>query len=161
VSLRTSMLRVLERGTNLLLPTKLDQIQHQVTILVRTWLGGSIDAPVTSGPQYTDGTPLVLPQKYPIRQLTTREVDASGGRYEMGDLIVEGIVPADPANPGFGFTPTQLEPTVTAGQEVLYLVTGPHAGEYALGELRTADGYGDCYEYKLVLVRRNTTPRVT
>lgn len=137
-------------------PTALDVSVHQVTIVTRTWLGGAIDADVASGPQYTDSV-LPIPQKYQVAQLSTAEVEGSGGRYEVGDLIVKRIVPADPANPGVGFYPTQLAPVVTVpGQEVFYLVAGPHNGTYALRELRS---FG-ILSYDLILARRTDTPVV-
>jgi hypothetical protein len=150
------MLALKDTLIGLRLPSALDQAVHQLTIRTRTWLGGAIDANVTSGPAYTDSD-LVIPKKYVIRQMTTRELDASGGRFEVGTIFVKGLVPNDPANGSIGFTPAQLAPGIVQGQEVIYLVTGPHHGEYALGELQT----DRTYSYNLVLVRRNTIPIVT
>jgi hypothetical protein len=152
MSLRTAMLQVEDTLTNLLLPSILDQVPHQVTIITRTWTGGEVGA--DGG--FTDSA-LVMPKKFPIRQLTTNEVSGSGGNYEMGDIIVELIVPNDPANPGVGYTVAQLAPHGLAdGTEVIYQLTGQHAGNYKRVELRTADAY----EYKLVLRRDETQPEV-
>lgn len=156
MTLRTDMLALKDELIGLRLRDELDQAVHQLTIRTRTWRGGSIDAEVASGPAYTDQD-LVVPKKYVIRQVTTREVDQSGGRFEMDALRVKGLVPHDPANGPIGFTPAQLAPKPAPGQEIIYVITGPHAGEYALGELRTDRTYG----YELVLTRRNTTPRIT
>lgn len=136
-------------------PQALDVAVHQLTIVTRTWLGGQRDAPVVSGPQYTDAV-LVIPQKYIIEPVKTEEIDASGGRFEMGDIKVRGLVPADPANPGIGYYPTQLAPVIVAGQEVIYLVAGQHNGAYALRELQT----WDILSYNLILSRRLDTPMV-
>jgi hypothetical protein len=157
MSLRTAMLNVIDQVTNVLLPELpsgapgLDQVPSQLTIRTRTWSGGAIGLGTTSD------SDLVLPKKYFIRQVTTREIANSGGRYEAGDLVMEGIVPNDVANPGVGFTESQLVPTVTAeGTEIIYFVTGQHSGEYERGYVDTAA----TYEYKLFLTRRRTTPLV-
>jgi hypothetical protein len=158
MSLRTSMLVVKDKLLSALVgPNALDVAVHQVTIRTRTWLGGAIDAPAPTpgGPCFTDSD-LPIPQKYQVRQLTTEEVDESGGAYEVGDLLVKGIVPADPANPGVGFYPTQLAPVIVQGQEVIYVVVGPHNGNYALRELRS---WG-ILSYDLILTRREDTPVV-
>ena len=158
MSLRTDLLQVIDSVTNILLPTLpdgsagLDQVPHQVTIIARTWTGGEVGA--DGG--FSDSV-LVLPKKYPIRQLTTREVAGSGGEYEMGDILVEEIVPNDVANPGVGYTPAQLAPHgLVDGTEIIYALTGQHAGNYKRVELRTDDPY----EYKLVLRRDETQPEV-
>lgn len=147
------MLGVLDAVTDVLLPANLDQFPHQVTVRTRTWTGGMRGA--DGG--HTDAD-LVLPQKYPVHQVTTRDIEGSGGLCEAGDIMVEGIVPGDAANPGVGFTPEQLTPVNTnPAVDIYYVVTGSHNGEYALGYLDSSD----TYEYKLVLRRRNTTPEVT
>lgn len=156
MSLRTSMLRVKDSLLSALKPpSALDVALHKVTIRTRTWLGGYIDAPWGSDPAFTDAD-LVIPQKYNVLQLTTEEVDASGGRLELGDIKVKGLVPGDPQNPGVGYYPTQLAPVAVAGQEIIYIVQGPHNGEYALRELRTFK----MLSYDLILLRRATTPVV-
>lgn len=150
-TLRTDMLALKDDLIGLRLPSQLDQAVHQLTIRTRTWAGGAQDV----GP-FTDAD-LVLPKKYRMRQLTTREVETSGGRLEMGDIIFEGLVPNDPANGSIGFTPAQLQPHIVQGQEVIYIVTGPHNGLYALIELRTSKTYA----YAVVLRRRIDQPVVT
>ena len=156
MSLRTAMLNVLDVVTNILGPTVLDQTPSQLTIITRTWTGGAIEADPPAGqPAYTQ-TQIAVEQKYVIRQLKVEEVDASGGTYRIGDIIVESLIPADPANPGVGYYPTQLDPPIKQGQEVIYLLAGPMNGEYALRQLQT----WDTYSYNLVLCPRNTTPMV-
>jgi hypothetical protein len=157
MSLRTDMLALKDDLGTLLSPSELDQAVHQLTIVTRTWAGGAVDAPVTSGPAYTDAS-LVLPQKYVIRPVGMKEIDESGGRYKEGDVVVLSIVPNDPANGSIGYTPDQLAPVIVQGQEVIYRITGngPSNGEYALRELRQPD----VYSYDLVLSRRLTTPEL-
>jgi hypothetical protein len=154
MSLRTSMLRVIDVVTNILGPTVLDQIPSQLTIVTRTWSGGAIDADPPPGmPAFTDSK-LVIQQKYVVRELKVEEVDASGGRYRIGDVMVQDLIPADPANPGVGYYPTQLEPTIVPGQEVIYVLAGPCNGNYALRQAHT----WDTYSYNIVLQPRLDTP---
>jgi hypothetical protein len=156
MSLRTAMLKVIDTVTNILGPAVLDQTPSQLTIITRTWTGGAIDADPPAGqPAYTDSS-LVITQKYVIREIKVEEVDASGGRYRIGDVMVESLVPGDPNNPGVGYYPTQLEPPIVPGQEVIYQIAGPCNGNYALRQAHT----WDTYSYDLVLQPRLDTPTV-
>jgi hypothetical protein len=152
---RTAILVALNAVLPVLGPGKLDLRTVQLTIALRTWQGGYKDAPVSSGPAFVDAL-LVIPKIYEIRQITTAELVASGGTYQLGDIMVVGIIPNDPANPGVGFTPEQLAPVLVKGQELIYEVTGPLNGWYALRELRCFDPFS----YDLVLKRRFDTPAV-
>ena len=73
--------------------------------------------------------------------------------YYVGDVIVDHITPSDGT---IGWTPQQLKPPITQGdkQERIYLLVGPHGGEYALVEIRTFRPF----TYQLILRRRHTTP---
>lgn len=105
------------------IPADLGFRPYTVTLRVRTWAGGRVGLPVGSTPDITD-TVITPPPK--VRQLSQREVDASGGRYQMGDFVVSGIVPSFTDGDAYGgFTPAQLQPTPTAAQDVVYLLTGP------------------------------------
>lgn len=101
---------------------------------------------------------LVLPQQYRIRQLATNEIVQSGGRYEMGDVIMEHITPWDGIS--VGFTVAQLKPPAKSNSvQIIYIVTsddvaGGHTGEYELRELRSWRPFS----FDLVLKRRETTP---
>jgi hypothetical protein len=155
MSVRTAMLNVLGAVLPVLGPTALDIRTQQLTIQVRQWASGEIGAPNPSGgPDYAIVSSLVIPQIYDIRQLKTQTVSGSGGEYEVGRVIVEGLIPADPANPGVGFFPTELAPPIVEGQEVVYVIAGTHNGEYGLEELRTFNPLS----YDLILERRLTTP---
>ena len=148
VRLRGTLLRVAYRVRAVAGPEHLDQRPHQLSIVTRTWSGGRKEAG-----EATD-TALALPQQLPIRQLSTREIAGSGGRYEVGDVLVEGITPeyVDPrTGEARGYSPLVLDPHVARnGTEIVYRLTGPHAGDYQLVELQSWRPYA----YHLVLRRR-------
>lgn len=124
-------------------------VTNQLTIRQRVWAGGR-PGMVVEGFNDID---LVLPARYPVRHLTQQELNASAGRYEVGDILVDGISPSDGA--GSGYTPEQLAPTITTDDvELIYVITGDHAGEYSLVEARTFRAF----TYQLVLRRRSSTP---
>jgi len=149
---RTAILRALAAVFTVLGPSALDICPSQVTIRTRVWSGGALRQGTT-----TD-TDLVLPQQLFLRQVTTREIENSGGRYEQGDIAVTNIVPNDPANPGIGYTESQLAPVANVpGMEILYFVTGQHAGDYTRGYVETTDPF----EYRLFLTRRRTQALIT
>lgn len=108
----------------------------------------------------TDETALVIEtpggNSYKVRDVSSREVSESGGAYEVGDIVVGPITPAYAGPPAGGYTPEQLRPTVeagTRGTEIVYVVTGPNAGEYSHVETRVDRSL----RYELVL-RRRTRP---
>jgi hypothetical protein len=151
MTLRTTLLQVSARLRALAGPARMDQRPHRVSIITRTWSGGYRGAGASSE------TSLDLPQDFIVRQVSTREIASSGGRYELGDVKVENITPAYVASDGItgGFSPADLNPVVTRnGIEILYRIAGPHAGDYQLVELESWRTYG----YDLVLRRRTDTP---
>jgi hypothetical protein len=102
-------------------------------------------------------TSLVLPTIYRVRQVTTREVASSGGRYEMGDMRVGPVTPAFTRDDGStgGFTEAQLKPDPTdEATETIYQLTGAHGGDYALVAVESTRAFS----WYLVLRRRVTTP---
>ncbi len=147
VSARTSLLAMIDAARSIAGPDGLDLRTNFLTIRTRTWSGSVIG----------DGTPtdsdLVLPKHYPVRYVTAAEIAVSGGQYEIGDIAVNHITPSNGA--GVGFTPTQLKPLVTEDNvELIYLITGAHAGEYVI---RTLETYRP-FSYRLVLSRSTATP---
>lgn len=150
VSFRTSLIGVVDSVRSITGPSGLDIRLNQLTITVRTW----------SGARCRQGTAtdvsITLPKKFPIRELVSKEIAASGGEYQMGDIIVDHITPTNGA--GVGYTPTQLKPIITDNnQERIYQIVGDQsavAGEYALVELRSFRPF----TWQLVLRRRLTTP---
>lgn len=152
MSLRTALLRVADRVRAISGPTRLDQRPHQLTIITRTWSGGY------KGTGTATESAVLLPPHFPIRQVSTREIASSGGRYELGDVAVDNITPEyiDPRDGQTkGFNPNVLNPVVTRnGIEIVYRIAGPHAGDYQLVELQSWRPYS----YRLVLRRRIDTP---
>lgn len=158
MSLRTRILPVFDRLRGLAGPGRFDVRPTKLAIVTRTWAGGyrEADPPTSTTPRYVDVV-LELPQIYRVRQLRTREIAASGGRYEMGDVAVGPITPKYIRRDGSmgGFSETELKPDVRDnGVEIIYMLTGAHEGDYELVELRSYDPFG----YELVLRRRETTP---
>lgn len=105
----------------------------QITIETTTWSGGRLASGTATK------TELVLP-KYPIRQLSQREVASSDGLFISGDIMVESISPPFTALGGGGFTRQQLNPRLAFGVEnveVLYLLDGETTGIWTLVALDT------------------------
>lgn len=120
---------------------------NTVSMVVRQWTG----EPGATGSTFTDSTPLDL---YPIprvRALSQDDVESSGGLYQMGDLRVDRLSPKHASG---GYDPEDLRPAVDENAQIIYLVTGPNAGEFDLVDLETTHNF----EYVLTLRRRRTTP---
>ncbi len=117
----------------------------RVTVRTRTWPG-----------KRGQGTPvdvdLQLPAYVKIREVREREVAASGGKIEMGDLRISSITPEFP---GGGLSPAQIAPKATSSSvEIIYVLTGTINGHY-----RRIAFHGDRpFRYELTLRRLNTTP---
>ena len=152
MSLRTNFLRLADRLRALTGPAHLDQRPHQLSIITREWSGGYKDAGAA-----VDSV-LALPPHFLVRQVSTRELASSGGRYELGDVAVDNITPeyVDPRDGlAKGFNPNVLDPVVTRnGVEIVYRLAGPHAGDYQLIELQSWRPYS----YRVVLRRRSDSP---
>jgi hypothetical protein len=149
VSLRKQLLATAEQFRTLSGPTFAD-IRHQITIRTRVWSGSYVrDGSATD-------TDLVLPAHYPIRNVNTAEVSASGGTYTLEDLLVNHITPYDGVS--VGYTDDQLCPPVADNRtEIIYRITnsdGTFKGEYSLVALR----WPRPFTKQLVLRRRLTTP---
>ena len=104
------------------IPADLGFRPYTVVRRVRTWAGASPGLPVGSTPTHSD-IELTPPPR--VRQLSQREVDASAGRFQTGDFVVQGIVPAYTAPSSGGYTPSQLQVVPAANQDVVYLLSGP------------------------------------
>ncbi len=118
---------------------------NSLTIRTRTYSGEPGVWP------YSD-LDLVITPRPKMRWLTGAEVAASGGRYAEGDMKVTKITPA---YAGGGYTPEQLRPAPTEDNvEILYVVTGPEAGEYRLVD----DSFDRNFGYELVIRLQRSTP---
>lgn len=118
------------------IPAALDvRQQHKLVIVTRTWEGSRIGA--DGG--YHD-TRLELVERYKARHVTQREILASGGLYEAGQISVGPITPTDGdpltgAGGTTGYCIHQLRPDTAPRigkrtQEVFYELSGPHQGVY-------------------------------
>lgn len=157
MSLRTRMLPVFERLRALTGPSRFDIRPTSLSIVTRRWTSGivGVQSDDPSTPAYSDAR-LDLPATYKVRQVTTREIASSAGRYEAGDVKVGPLTPAYTAADGStgGVTEAQLKPDGEAGTEIFYELSGAHAGEYALIALVSTAPFG----WWLVLGRRQTAP---
>lgn len=171
MSLRTALLPALDAISTILGPGALDISPTRLTIITRSWDGGRRNVG-----RFTDGPVTEIPNWVPIRHVTQREIAGSGGRYEQGDVKIGPVLPAfgDPGCgcppgapvagvPGVsgGFTPEQLNPTVTEeGIEIIYRLTPNHpnttgiAGDYQLQDFQRDQPF----EFYLVVGRERTTP---
>jgi hypothetical protein len=138
-------------------PNGFDIRPTALTVVTRRWTSGTVgvDPEDLGTPGFTDSR-LELPAVYKVRQVTTREIASSGGRYETGSVRVGPITPSYAAASGAqgGVSEAQLKPAGDAGTEVVYVLSGAHAGEYALVGLESSAPFG----WWIVLSRRETTP---
>jgi hypothetical protein len=145
MSLRTRMLPVFDRLRALTGPSRFDIRPTSLTIVTRTWASGTVgvEQPDPTTPSYADSR-LELPAVYKARQVTTREIASSGGRYETGDVKVGPITPAYTAADGRtgGVSEAQLKPDGGTGVEIIYELVGAHAGEYSLLGLVSTAPFG-------------------
>ncbi len=129
---------------------------YTTTVVVRTitW----------SGERLGDGTPtnseLTL-AKRPVKELSSRIVSASGGRYQMGDVRVSDITPTytKPDASSGGYSKQQLAPGLfftgadRRQKEVRYVLSGDMDGLYTLVDLDQNDPCA------WALILRRTTER--
>lgn len=157
MSLRTRMLPVFGRLRALTGPGHFDIRPTALSVIIRRWASGTVgvepDDPAT--PAFTD-TGLDLPATYEVRQLSTRELASSAGRYESGDVKLGPLTPAYVASDGSagGVSESQLKPEGDAAAEIVYELVGAHAGEYSLVGVETTSPFG----WWVVLRRKETTP---
>lgn len=146
MSLRTSLLPVVDTLRALTGPSVLDIRTVKLTIRTRVWSGSCL------GEGTPTDTDLVFPQQYKIRYLTGKEIASSGGRFSA-DTVKVG--PITPAYTGGGYTQAQIFPETTSDNvEFIYILDGPMAGEYACQSTYTDKPFS----YFIFLVRRRTTP---
>lgn len=151
------MLPVFDRLRALTGPSRFDIRPASLSVVTRKWTSGivGVEPDDATKPAFVDAR-LDLPAIYKVRQVTTREIASSGGRYESSDVKVGPITPAYTNADGStgGVSEAQLKPDGDAGTEILYELVGAHAGEYALIGLVSTAPFG----WWLVLGRRETTP---
>lgn len=147
MSLREDLLPVFQDSRALI--EALGLRPNGLTIKVRTHIG----TPGVDG--YVDED-LVISPKPRIREVSTREISGSGGRYTAGDLRIDKITPQyTDASGTHGYTPEQIDPTIaTRGVDVVYVITGTLAGDYALVDAKVDRNFG----YTIVVTRKRSTP---
>ncbi|MGH7297623.1 MAG: hypothetical protein ACRELB_21980 [Polyangiaceae bacterium] len=158
MTLRTRMLPVFDRLRALTGPSRFDIRPTSLSVVTRRWTSGTVGVEpddATAVP-YSD-TRLDLPAVYKVRQVSTREIASSGGRFETGDVKVGPITPAytnADGSPG-GVSEAQLRPIpADSATEIVYELVGAHAGQYSLVALVTTAPFG----WWVVLGRRETSP---
>lgn len=119
MSLRSALLPLFDQLRGL--PNTLGLRLYKITVRVRTWSGSRVGLGTktdTDTVLHTQGG--AAPVK--VRQLTAKDVVASGGLYTAADYEVG---PITPAYSGGGYDPSAFDPPETANTEVFYQLTGP------------------------------------
>lgn len=125
MTFRTTLLNTVERVRRIPYE-RFDVRTATVTRRVRTWTGGDSGAEVRLGTSTDDDVEL-LPRPH------VREVNGDQ------ELTVGPITPSCTAG---GYTVEQLNPTLTAGQELIYVVVGANGTRtYALASLDTSRAF--------------------
>jgi hypothetical protein len=120
-----------------------------VTVRERTW-PRRIREPNTV-PHDVD---TVLPIRYRVRQLSSREISGSGGLYEDGAVKLGPVTPPFTQGSGGGFTREQLMPNGSSHTEIFYILSGDYEGEFKIANLDTTDPLS----WYVVLNRSRVTP---
>jgi len=121
----------------------------QVTVRRRVW-----DTAIGTG-SYRDFD-LVMPQRYPVRNMTSKEISASGGRYSTEDLKWGPITPSFEGGGGYALADIcpRAEPGLEHRTQIFYLLTGAVTGEYKLDSFSSTRPF----RYMVVLLRSRRTP---
>jgi hypothetical protein len=122
----------------------------QVVIKVRVWSRRRGEGPFFD-------QDLVMPTRYPVRFLSSKEVNSSGGRYTQEDVKWGPITPSFDGGTG-GYTIALLNPKPLAGEEarteILYVLSGAIEGVYKLDNFDSPKPF----RYMLTLKRMRLTP---
>ena len=113
MSLVSDLLPVVNAGRQL--AADLGLRTRAVVVRTRTWSGGKVGSGTASDADVTLTPPPV------VSEPPARLVGDAVGMYEAGDIIVTKIARDT-------YTEAQLMPAVSAGVEVLYLVSDPDTG---------------------------------
>jgi hypothetical protein len=121
LTFRTNLLKQVQNLLRLPYET-FDVYTMSVTLRVRTWSGGEVRLGTS-----TDSDTEILPRPKVIES-------------NVGTAALVG--PVVPSNADGGYTAAQLNPTLSAGQELIYVLTGP-AGtrNYALVDIDTQKAF--------------------
>jgi hypothetical protein len=132
------------------LPTALDLRPTLVVLRRTTWSGREVGDGTAS---YSD---MPLTPRPNVRDIKSNEINASAGRYQSGDVMLEGITPAYTLGVlAGGYTEAQLAPvSVQSNVEYVWALSGFYEGEYQYVSTHTRG----LFSHDVVLRRRLTTP---
>jgi hypothetical protein len=120
-----------------------------VVLRRRWWSGGE------PGIGVAQNTDTELPSYVKVRQLTAREIAASGGRFREGAVEISSITPAyDTGTESGGLGEADLRTGGSKAVEVLFVLSGDVSGEFRLASLDSSNALNT----KLVANRLRTTP---
>lgn len=148
-NLREHLNRVADRIRAL--PGRLGERPTTVTIVTREWSGSR----VAQGTVLSE-TSLTITPTPKVRTVSSREIAASGGRYQAEDVRVGPITPTyDTGVSSGGYASSQVAPVKQRnGIEVVYRLAGWLAGDY-----ERVDTESDrTHQITIVLRRKRSTP---
>ncbi len=138
---RESLLATVEsiRGS---IPGQLDLRPRSVTVRVRTWSGARPGVGT-----FTDVDTLLLNAGYNVKveQVATKDIVASGGKYQSGDYKIGRLTPTqyalDASDPA----------TTTTAREVFYIIRGPGLPAAGLVCKRVSDDSPNNFHFNVVV----------
>jgi hypothetical protein len=112
------------------IPDDLDLREYSVAIRVRTWNGSrpGVDSSTATDVDsyfYVDGGT----HRPRVKQVTQRDIIASGGVYQDQDLRIGPLTPPYPGGAADNTDVSVLDPAITSSAtEIFFLITGPGMG---------------------------------
>lgn len=140
------------------IPNALGMRLYGVSIVVRTWSGARPGLGV-----YTDAiTPIKLnagASPTTVRQVSQKEIVASGGHYQDQDLKIGPITPPYAGSLKDDDQILQFDPPVMKGvpTEILFLVTGPNMATSGSHFKKIGQDVSRPYHYSLILRKMGVT----
>lgn len=163
MSFRTVVLPALDTIDSIAGPNYLDIRTTTCQIIKRVWTSGIIGKGGPTG--FVDTVVVSLPNYIRIRHLTEREIANSGGRYELGSVVIGPVRPQWTAFDGTtgGFSQSQLAPNGDQGTAIIHRLTPLDPADIATtgiaGDYRVKDIKRDrSMRFMLFANRQSTTP---
>lgn len=152
MTLRDELLLTVDAARAIAGSTQLDQRPTSVTVRLRTWFGGAVDA---DGGFNDDD--LILPQRFTVKIMSAGDVmrvTGDAGSYQPGEWVSVAITPPFP---GCGYTLEDLIPgDQPQGTEVLYVLSSNERPSGINGVFRrVGDWQHRAYRITLFLKRSN------
>lgn len=151
MSFRTDILEAIEDIRSV--PGDLDIRQHRVFVVVRAWDGPRVGVGLST----TTETELLV-SGYPpkVREMSLKDVVASGGLYVAGDIEVGPITPNHAKG---GTAPSVYNPDVgSTPSEVYFRVEGPGLPTGGAHFSRVGDSTMKSFSHKLTLRQSGRQP---